>query len=173
MTQNWRPLILCVSFGLFAAGCPKGHSEYNQGDKAETLQDYDAAVIYYQKAVNAEPHNATYRIRLNQMRFEAGEFHVKRGLELRKKGDLQAAASEFQKAMALDPSSMIAEQELNKTVEIIAEKNRQGEIPPPTDHNQQPLASLPPEIKPLSRAPISMKMSNDAKIVFDTIGKYA
>jgi general secretion pathway protein D len=35
------------------------------------------------------------------------------------------------------------------------------------------LASEPPEIKPLSRAPISLHMSNDAKIVFDTIGKLA
>src|SRR4030088_920938 len=33
--------------------------------------------------------------------------------------------------------------------------------------------SLPPEIKPLSRAAINLKMTNDAKIVFDTIGKLA
>jgi general secretion pathway protein D len=32
---------------------------------------------------------------------------------------------------------------------------------------------MPPEIKPLSRAPISLHMVNDAKIVFDTIGKIA
>jgi len=35
------------------------------------------------------------------------------------------------------------------------------------------MASEPPEIKPLSRAPINLKMSNDAKVVFDTIGKLA
>jgi general secretion pathway protein D len=173
MSQNWGTLILCVSFGLFAAGCPKGHGEYNQGEKAETLQDYDAALSYYQKAVKADPHNATYRIRLNQARFEAGQLHVKRGLEFRKKGDLQGAASEFQRALAADPSSSIAEQELNRTAEMIAEKSHESEAPPPTDHNQEPLASLPPEIKPLNRQPISMKMDNDAKIVFDTIGKYA
>jgi len=38
---------------------------------------------------------------------------------------------------------------------------------------QTPLASMPPEIRPLSRAPISLHMVNDAKIVFDTIGKVA
>ncbi len=175
MRQNWGRLILCVSFGLFAAGCPKGHGEYNQGDKATNLQDYDAALSYYQKAVKADPHNATYKIRLNQARFEAGQFHVKRGLELRKRGDLQGAAGEFQRALGADPSSSIAEQELNKTAEMIAEKNHQTDAgsEPPTDHNQQPLASMPPEIKPLTRQPISLKMSNDAKIVFDTIGKFA
>jgi len=168
-------LFLCISFGLLAAGCPKGSSEYNQARKAETLQDYDAALAYYQKAVKADPYNANYKIKLNQIRFEAGELHVKQGLALRKKGDLQGAAGEFQRAQAIDPSSPVAEQELRKTVEMIAEKNRESDAAaePPADSSQPPLASFPPEIKPLSRAPINLKMSNDAKIVFDTIGKLA
>ena len=174
MQRNWGTLILCLSLGLFASGCPKGHGEYNQGEKAESLQDYDAALAYYQKAVKSDPKNATYRIRLNQARFEAGQAHVKRGLELRKNGDLQGAAGEFQRALAADPASSIAEQELKRTVEMIAEKNQPNETTQaPVDHNQQPLAAMPPEIKPLTRAPISMNMSNDAKIVFDTIGKAA
>jgi general secretion pathway protein D len=58
---------------------------------------------------------------------------------------------------------------------MISDKNRDAdaaaEIPP--DPNAQPLASMPPEIKPLSRAPINVKMSNDAKLVFDTVAKLA
>ena len=173
MQRNWGTLILCASLGLFSAGCPRGNAAYNEGEKAENLQDYDVALNYYQKAVKAEPHNATFRIRLNQARFEAGQLHVKRGLEFRKRGDLQGAVGEFQRALAVDPSSSIAEQELNRTAEMIAEKTHENEAPPPTDHNQQPLASSPPEIKPLTRQPINLKMSNDAKIVFDTIGKFA
>ena len=173
MQQKWGTVILCVSFGLFAAGCPKAGSDYSQGIKAENLQDYDAAVAYYQKAVKADPQNATYRIRLHQARFDAGEFHIKRGLEMRKRGELDGAAVEFQKAVLADPSSSIAEQELKRTAEMIAERNRTSEPEAPTDHNQQPLASMPPEIKPLTRAPINLKMVNDAKIVFDTIGKFA
>lgn len=173
MLRKCGRLILCVSFGLCAAGCPKGHGEYGLGEKAESLQDYDAALNYYQKALKSDPHNATFRIRLNQARFEAGEMHIKRGLEMRKRGELDGAILEFQKALAADPSSSIAEQELSRTAEIIAEKNHASEAPPPTDHNQQPLAAMPPEMKPLSRTPISMKTSNDARIVFDTIGKLA
>jgi general secretion pathway protein D len=173
MLRKCGRLILCVSFGLCAAGCPKGHSEYGLGEKAESLQDYDAALNYYQKAVKSDPHNATFRIRLNQARFEAGEMHIKRGLEMRKRGELDGAVLEFQKALAADPSSSIAEQELSRTAEIITEKNHANEASPPTDHNQQPLAAMPPEMKPLSRTPISMKTSNDARIVFDTIGKLA
>jgi general secretion pathway protein D len=173
--RRWGSLYLCVSFGLLASGCPKGKTDYSQAQKAESLEDYDAALTYYQKALKAEPHNANYKIKVNQIRFEAGQMHVKQGLSLRQKGDLQGAAAEFQRAGAIDPSSPVAEQELRKTVEMIAEKNRAADAAaePPTDPSQPSLASMPPEIKPLSRAPINLKMSNDAKIVFDTIGKLA
>src|SRR6202140_3321172 len=174
--RRWGSLFLCVGFGLLAAGCPKGQPDYNQGKKAETIQDYDAAFVYYQKAVKADPYNANYKIKLNRIRFEASELHVKRGVELRKQGDLQGAAGEFQRAQAMDPSSPLADQELHKTVEMIAEKNRAADAAaePPADANEAPLAASPPEIKPLSRAPINLKMPNqEAKIIFDTIGKLA
>jgi general secretion pathway protein D len=169
-------LLLCVGFGLLAAGCPKGQPDYAQGKKAETIQDFDAAFAYYQKAAKADPYNANYKIKLNRIRFEASELHVKRGVELRKQGDLQGAAGEFQRAQAMDPSSPVADQELRNTVEMIAEKNRAADAAaePPVDPNEAPLAASPPEIKPLSRAPINLKMPNqEVKIIFDTIGKLA
>src|SRR6266566_6938256 len=173
--RRWGSLFLCVGFGLLAAGCPKGQPDYNQCKKAETIQDYDAAFVYYQKAARADPYNANYKIKLNRIRFEASELHVRHGVELRKQGDLQGAAGEFQRAQAMDPSSPVADQELRKTVEMIAEKNRAADAAAelPTDPNEPPLAAMPPEIKPLSRAPINLKMSNDAKIVFDLIAKLA
>ncbi len=157
------------------AGCPKGKPDFNQGKKAETLQDYDAAFVFYQKAVKADPYNAGYKIKLSTVRFEASELHVKQGVALRKKGDLQGAAGEFERAQTIDPSNPVAEQELRKTVEMIAEKNHEADAAaePPSDPNEKPLASSLPELKILSRAPISLSMDNDAKIVFETLGKLA
>jgi hypothetical protein len=43
-------VVLCVGLALFAAGCPKGQTEYAQGRKAETIADYDGALAYYQQA---------------------------------------------------------------------------------------------------------------------------
>jgi general secretion pathway protein D len=175
--RRFSKLIFCLGAGLLAAGCPKGKTDYTQGRKAERLQDYDAAYDYYQKALKNDPDNAEYLIKFNQARFEASALHVKNGVKLRERGQLEAAASEFQRAAAIDPSSPIAEQELRKTVNAIEEKNRANNAAtePPKDESggEQPLASMPPEIKPLSRAAINLKMTNDAKIVFDTIGKLA
>jgi general secretion pathway protein D len=172
--RRWNKLILCVA-ALLAAGCPKGKNDYNQGRKAEHLQDYDAAYDYYQKALKNDPDNAQYLIKFNQARFEASSLHVKNGIKLRERGQLEAAASEFQRAAAIDPSSPIAEQELRKTVTLLEEKNRANNAAtePPKDTGEPSLAAMPPEIKPLSRAAVNLTMSNDAKLVFETVCKLA
>src|SRR3984893_16647120 len=173
--RGWSKTILCVGVGLLAAGCPKGKPDYQQGRRAENLKDYDAAFDFYQKALKSEPENAEYQIKFHQARFEASAFHVRAGQKLRERGDLQGAAGEFQRAVAIDPSSPIAEKELRKIAEFIRERNHAEEPAEAaaSDGEAAPLASQPPEIRPLSRAPISLHMSNDAKIVFDTIGKLA
>ncbi len=175
--RRFSKLIVCLGAGLMAAGCPKGKTDYSQGRKAERLQDYDAAYDYYQKALKNDPENAEYLIKFNQARFEASSLHVKNGIKLRERGQLEAAASEFQRAVAIDPSSPIAEQELRKTVGLIEERNRANNAatePPKEDHGgEPPLASMPPELKPLPRTSISLTMENDAKIVYETIAKLA
>jgi general secretion pathway protein D len=161
-----------------AAGCPKGKPEYTQGRKAENLQDYDAAYDFYQKALKEEPENAEYQIKYNQARFEAGAFHIKQGVKLREQGNLPAALGEFQRAAAIDPSSAMADQEIRKTSDMLAEQEHKtaaadAAAAAAAEAEEPTLASMPPEIRPLSRAPISLHMVNDAKIVFDTIGKVA
>ncbi len=176
--RGWSKIILCAGVGLLTAGCPKGKPEYQEGRKAENLQDYDAAYDFYQKALKQEPENAEYQIKFNQARFEAGAFHIKQGVKLREQGNLQAALGEFQRAAAIDPSSSMADQEIRKTADILGEQEHKAAAADAAaraaaEASQPMLASMPPEIKPLSRAPISLHMVNDAKIVFDTIGKLA
>src|SRR6267143_1082342 len=175
--RRFSKLIVCMGAGLMAAGCPKGKTDYSQGRKAERLQDYDAAYDYYQKALKNDPENAIYLIKFNQARFEASSLHVKNGAKLRERGQLEAAASEFQRALAIDPSSPIAEQELRKKVGLNEERNRASNAatePPKDDRSNEPaLASMPPELKPLPSTSISLTMENDAKIVYETIVKLA
>jgi general secretion pathway protein D len=167
-------VILCVGMGLFAVGCPKGQTDYSKGRKAETIQDYDAALEFYQKALKSDPNNAAYKIRINQTRFEAGEMHIKAGLKQRENGDLQGAAAQFQRAQNIDPGSAVAGQELKKTLALIAEQTHAGDnARPPGEDEAQQYMSGPPQLKPLSNVAITYKASADAKIVYDTIGKLA
>jgi general secretion pathway protein D len=173
--SRWCMLLVLIGVAVFAAGCPKDKKDYKAAQKAVDLQDYDAAVDYYLKASKADPRNIDYKIGLDQSRFEAGASHVKKGLKLREKGDLQGAVSEFQRAQVMDPSSTSADQELKRTLQMMADQAQANQTAdqPLVENGQPGLASAPPELKPLSRAPINLRMSNDVKVVFDTIGKLA
>jgi general secretion pathway protein D len=174
--SNRRLAILCVSCGLLLAGCPKGDTEFSQGRKAEALQDYDTALDHYLKALKQDPFNAEYKMKAARMRFEASQFHVNQGQKLREGGQLQLALAEFQKAMAADPSSPIAEQEARQTLEMIAAQRKETEAAPasPAAAPEVPLAEGPPELKPISQGPINLKMANqDAKIIYETVCKIA
>src|SRR5579859_2194298 len=172
--QRWCGVLLLVATGLFAAGCPKGSTDYNKGRKAETLQDYDAALNFYEKALKSDPNNAAYKIRVGQARFEAASHHVKEGLRLKETGDLQGAAAQFQRAQAIDPSSSIAADELKKTLALLAEQNKAAGTPPTEEDDSSKFLAMPPQIKPLSPVAVNLKMINaDSRAVFDTIGKLA
>lgn len=175
---------LVASFVAFAAvviaGCGatthKDNQAYKAGAKAEATGDYDSAVVDYDKALKSDPLNTEFKLHDIQAHFAAGQFHVDQGEKALKKGALELALGEFQKAEALDPSSAIAEQEAQKTLELLA-KVKQEEQPkpvgvaPPEDTS---LMSAPPELKPLSRSPINLKMPNtDPRTIFETIGQIA
>ena len=165
--------LACAVVGL--AGCPKGNPDFKAGQKAEAIQDYDTALVHYERALRADPSNAQYKLKATRLRFEAGQFHVSQGQKARAKGDLNLALAEFQKAQAIDPSSAVADQEVQRAMEAIAAQ-KAAEAPRPLTGGppeEEGLATMPPELKPLSREPINLKMTNEARIVFETIGKLA
>ncbi|HXQ25000.1 MAG TPA: hypothetical protein VN822_01205 [Candidatus Acidoferrales bacterium] len=172
--RRTRYLPLLALAAIFAAGCPKGNQDYSAGRKAEALQDYDTALVDYERALRTEPTNAEYKLRAMHLRFESGQFHVEQGQKALQKGDLQLALVEFQKGQAIDPSNSAADQQVKHTMELLAAKTAtesSGTINPnPSDDD---LLSGPPELKPLSRDPINLKMTNDARVVFETLAKLA
>jgi general secretion pathway protein D len=160
---------------LVMAGCPRNEQEFDAGRKAEAIQDYDTALVHYERAVRGDPSNAEYKLRQEHMRFEDGQFHVEQGRKAIKKGDLQQGLAEFEKAQSVDPSNNAADQEIKKTMELIGAKSAADSSsslnPNPPDDEQ--LLAAPPGLKPLSREPINLKMTNDSRAVFEAIAKLA
>jgi general secretion pathway protein D len=160
---------------LAIAGCGKGQVEYDQGKKAEAVNDYDSAVVYYDRALKADPLNTEYKLKLTRMRFEAGQYHVQQGEKLKETGNLQMALAEFQKALMIDPASPIAQQEIQRTMDALAAKSASEKAPSsaPSTNEEPKLMTGPPQLKPLSRAAINLKMTNDARVIYDTVAKLA
>lgn len=169
----------CLPFLAFAlvflGGCPKSNQDFEAGRKAEAIQDYDTALVNYERAYRADPTNTEYKLRAMKMRMEDGQFHVEAGEKALQKSDLQLALGEFEKAQAIDPSNSSADQEIKKTMQMIAAKSAAEESSRinPEPKPDEDLLQAPPELKPISMQPINLKMTNDARVVFETIGKLA
>ena len=163
---------------IFLIGCPKANqanADYSDGRKAETLQDYDTALVHYERALRAEPANAEFKLREMHARYSAGQFHLEQGQKALQKGDPQQALTEFQKTQALDPSNTAADQQVKHTLELLSAKSA-NVTPRAVDPNAVDDADLlpePPRLKPMSPEPINLKMTNDARVAFETIAKLA
>lgn len=178
MTRLKRVAVLLLAVGLAAmpAFADKASSIYNQGRAAEARQDYETAYADYAEAYKLKPGDVRYRAAAQRGKFLAAASHVHRGQILRDSGKLQDALAEFQKAVAIDPSSFIAVQEEKRTRELI----EQGEHPAPQSLNtgdtltrRMEQAAGPVDLAPISNTPITLRMSEDSKIAYETIGKLA
>jgi general secretion pathway protein D len=172
--RNLSGLVLVLATVLLT-GCPKGSQDTNAGTKAEALHDYDTALDYYNKALQTSPTNTEYQLKAARARFEAAQWHVDQGRRIRDQGSLELALAEFRKAQMIDPSSAVAQQEVKATMDLINAKQgaTQNTSPSGSSSEEPKLMAGPPQVQPLSRAPINMKATNDSKAVFEAIGKLA
>ena len=168
-----------------AAGTRKGDKLLAEGRKAEIEREFDKALELFEQALGTDPMDGAYRLAVTRVRFQAGQKHLDAGQNLRKQGKLEEALREFQQAYAIDPSSMLAEQELRRTMQMIEREKKKAS--PPEDRGLTPaqqakkeieervsqLADVP-ELKPINPQINNLKMSSQPpKILFETVGKLA
>jgi len=167
--------MVVLSAAVFLSGCPKGSQDTSAGVKAESLKDYDTALDDYNKALATAPNNTEYKLKAARARFEAAQWHVDQGRRFLEDSNLELALAEFRKAQMIDPSSAVAQQEVKAAMDAINAKNGLTQnVGPTTRSADEPrLMSGPPQVQPLSRAPINMKATNDSKAVFEAVGKLA
>lgn len=172
----WKSCALALPLAaIFLTGCPRASQQTNAGARAEALKDYDTALDEYNKALAQAPNNTEYKLKAARARFEAAQWHVDQGRRFRDQANLELALAEFRKAQMIDPASAVAQQEVKATTDLINAKNgiTQNAAPSGAPSSEPKLMAGPPKMEPMSRAPISMKATNDSKAVFDAIGKLA
>ncbi|HUS18931.1 MAG TPA: cohesin domain-containing protein [Terriglobales bacterium] len=168
-------LLLLVSLALpLIAESPR--SLYNKGKDAEARQDFMAAFENYRQAYEQKPKELKYRIAYQRTRFLASAAHVNKGQDLREKGNVEEALQEFVYAAKIDPSNAAASQEARKTQALIeGAAAGQPVAPKPISPITRRLeeAAGPTELAPVSPQPITLEISNDSKLVYETMGKLA
>jgi general secretion pathway protein D len=171
-------LAAAAGFGLPGARvyAESANTDYKQGQAAEAREDYDTAFDDYQKAFNKDPKDARFKIALSRVRVTASSAHVTKGRKLAQAGDTQAALSEFLHAAEIDPSNEAAQQEIARIRQKQGESASVPEVglpQPPAEAEQLQMIEAPPELKPVSNEPLSLHMTEDSKVVYETVGKAA
>jgi general secretion pathway protein D len=149
---------------------------FKRGQSAEAREDYDAAFNNYQKAYTQSPKDLQFRTALYRVRITASAVHVTKGQKLMDAGNEQGALAEFLHAAEIDPSNEAAQQAIARV------RKKHGEIAPVSETSlpqpagkQEELDSMgaPATLRPLSNEPLTLHMQEDAKVVYQAIGKAA
>src|ERR1035438_8308549 len=175
----WMALLAVVAVFCLSSASLRAETAstfYKRGLNAEARDDYDAAFDNYQKAYAKAPKDLQYRTSLYRVRITASAMHITKGRKLLDGGNDQGALSEFLHAAEIDPSNEAAQQEIARV------RKKNGEAAPQTETSlsqtvgkQEDLESMgaPAELKPVSNEPLTLHMQEDAKVVYQAIGKAA
>jgi general secretion pathway protein D len=167
---------LLVLLAILPAIADKAKTIYEKAQDAEARQNYVAAYDLYKQAYDLKPTDLRYRTSFERMRSRVAQEIVHQGQVLRDDGKLQEAVAEFQKAIGIDPSLFIAQQELKRTLQMINDANNpppQAAGPPSSLERRIKEAGGPVELAPISNVPITVKLTEDSKVIYQTIGQLA
>lgn len=154
----------------------KAKSLFLKGQDSEVRQNFEAAYNFFKQAYELKPKEISYRLAYQRTKFLAAAAHVHRGQLFRDDGKLEDALAEFQVAKMIDAADPIVDQEIRRTQALIEKRSREPGKPPPAPANMSPMAAQaagPVELAPISNLPITLKLSEDAKVIYETIGKLA
>jgi general secretion pathway protein D len=170
-------LLLMVAVSAYANSDKQAKQLYQKGRQAEARQDYITAYNFYHQAYQLKPTDLTYRSSYEYVRFLAAASYVHQGQALVTAGKLQESLTAFEQALAIDPSSFIAQQEINR-VRLQLQKQLNPPPPPPSNTESEldrrmEQATGPVELAPISQTPITLNLTQDSKTVYESIGKLA
>ncbi len=167
-------VLLIALIASLPASADKAKSLFAKGRDAEARQDYETAYTFFKQAYDLKPKDLKYRASYERNKMLASSAHVHRGQLLRESGKMAEALVEFQTALAVDPSSFIAQQEFRRTKQAQDDAQRPPEATPQASMSQRATqAAGPVDLAPISEAPITLKVTEDTKVIYETIGKLA
>ena len=169
-------LVVLTTVPAAAKNKDNAKSLFLKGQDAEVRQNFEAAYNFYKQAYELKPKEMSYRLAYQRTKFLAAAAHVHRGQQLREEGKLEDALAEFQAAKLIDPADARSPTRRYGAPEAIERQKRAPGQPPPAPATLSPMAAQaagPVELAPISNVPITLKLSEDAKVIYETIGKLA
>jgi general secretion pathway protein D len=168
----------------------KGDKFFSEAKQHELKKEWDQALEAFGKALSEDPGDIAYQMSEMRCRFQAGQAHVDNGMRLRNQGKLGDALLEFQKAITINPGSIVAEQEVRRTTEMIERERRKiqenGKESAPEERALTPgerakkeaedkldRIQAIPDLKPINQDLINLRMNGTPKLLFEGVAKLA
>jgi general secretion pathway protein D len=160
MRRLSRISALLIAIALLTS-CAAGRA-FSRGEKRARVGDWDAAVTYYQQAVQHDPGNPDYKIALERATLNASRVHFDTARQLELKDQLDAALIEYKRAADFDPGNRTAgdkqvalEKIIRDRIEASRPKAASAQL-----RDQARLNAATPELNPASRLPIKTRFTN-------------
>lgn len=159
---------------LFLAACD-GNPEFKRGRQQEADKNLDEAVISFKKALDRNPKNAEYKVYYERARLKAGYAHYEKGQKLERAGRYQEALGEYEQAFAIDPANDIARNDFQRLKTFLENPNAGKEAPtvPSRIKENETNPSRTVELSPIITTPITLKITDTGKRIYETIAKLA
>lgn len=172
------PAILALAAAAAAAivlgACATGRT-YRIGEKEMAAQNYDRAVLLFSRAVASKPESTRFKVALSRAKMKAAQEHFAKGQAYLKAVRIEAAISEFQQTVYLDPSHQYAANELSKA---LSEWQRQQKAEESEMEKLKRKAKearpgrVAPRLNPASNIPIVLRFKDETvKKIYDALSK--
>ena len=173
--KNAAALLLISALTISCAS----YNAYKSAKTAERDENWDVAVVEYEKALEIDPGNREYKISLDRARREASRAHFSKGKTLHASAIgsrgadqfrlLQMAITELQLTVKLDPTNQWAVVELSKAVQLANDIQRAAvERVSVEEVKRRAESSMskaqPPQLNPASTEPITLTFSRDTNV---------
>lgn len=151
---------ICVALSL-VCGCAAGRA-FRRGDFAARGGDWDSAVEYYRKAVQASPSRPEYKIALERAMQSAANAHLARARDFEASGQLELAQREYKLGAEFDPSNRQAAAKALELDRLIRDRIEASRPRPPIEQLRQNARQTTPlpTLNPASRELLTMKFPN-------------
>jgi len=185
LIRPWVALLCAVTLSIppLDASTKAGDKLLKKGEKAEAQHDYDAALTFYEQALETDSKEPAYMLAEQRVKPLASNTHIENGKKLLAQQKLNEALVQFNKALLTDPSSVIALQMISETNQMIKQRNASAAgtaILTPAEQSRQDLEKrlgelqAPPTLRPINNQISNLKMNNQsARVLYESVGKLA
>lgn len=160
-----RKLLVYLLLAVAVSGCAAS-AAFHKGQDAMKVNDWDSAVEYFTKAVQANPDNPEYKINLRRAQEESARKHVEKAKELEAANQLEAALAEYRRSLDMISTDRVAQAKVAELERKIREQIEATRPKPQIDQlrNQAARQGAPPLLNPASREPIRLSFGQSVSL---------